>query len=676
MAGLIPQSFIDDLLDRIDIVDVVDARVKLKKTGKNYSACCPFHDEKTPSFTVSPDKQFYYCFGCGASGTALGFVLEHDRLNFPDAVEELAKMAGVEVPREARDDSPKHKERKSLYDLLDKTDQHFRQQLRHSPAKQHAINYLQLRGLSGEIARDFGVGYAPPGWDNLLKAIGLSEEDKHLLAEGGMLIERPEDGRRYDRFRNRIMFPIRDVRGRVIGFGGRVLGDDKPKYLNSPETPVFHKGKELYGLYEARQAYRQLPRLLVVEGYMDVVALAQFGIRYGVATLGTACGEDHLARAFKYTQEVVFCFDGDEAGRKAARRALENSLSSMTDGRQVKFLFLPDGEDPDTLIRQVGEEKFSRMIDMAVPLEDFLFDSVADGIDIQSMEGRARLSKRAAPLLHKLPAGVFRELMFANLAQRTGLPIDTLMDLVALPAEQPPIDKDNTVAPAPVAAPRSEPRPERQQTTSTNIEPPVDSDHSHTSYPSAPNMPPEVENYANDSAPPPHDNAHHLAAGNTTHHAPNPSYRGPIKLPPSKLLCAMILQHPELVPSTPAIPHIEASHDSDLKRYVELVAFLKQRPSYNLPRILGHWRGTQGEAASQELAQLATIELLNEAKQIGEYNAQQEYLDAVARVEQQLDTHQQQQSLEKLSTKNFNDLSDSEKQQIREYHAKQHSNRR
>ncbi len=676
MAGLIPQSFIDDLLDRIDIVDVVDARVKLKKTGKNYSACCPFHDEKTPSFTVSPDKQFYYCFGCGASGTALGFVLEHDRLNFPDAVEELAKMAGVEVPREARDDSPKHKERKSLYDLLDKTDQHFRQQLRHSPAKQHAINYLQLRGLSGEIARDFGVGYAPPGWDNLLKAIGLSEEDKHLLAEGGMLIERPEDGRRYDRFRNRIMFPIRDVRGRVIGFGGRVLGDDKPKYLNSPETPVFHKGKELYGLYEARQAYRQLPRLLVVEGYMDVVALAQFGIRYGVATLGTACGEDHLARAFKYTQEVVFCFDGDEAGRKAARRALENSLSSMTDGRQVKFLFLPDGEDPDTLIRQVGEEKFSRMIDMAVPLEDFLFDSVADGIDIQSMEGRARLSKRAAPLLHKLPAGVFRELMFANLAQRTGLPIDTLMDLVALPAEQPLIDKDNTVAPAPVAAPRSEPRPQRQQTTSNNIESSADSDYSHTSYPSAPNMPPEVENYANDSAPPPHDNAHHLAAGNTTHRAPDPSYRGPIKLPPSKLLCAMILQHPELVPSTPAIPHIEASHDIDLKRYVELVAFLKQRPSYNLPRILGHWRGTQGEAASQELAQLATIELLNEAKQIGEYNAQQEYLDAVARVEQQLDTHQQQQSLEKLSTKNFNDLSDSEKQQIREYHANQHNKRR
>lgn len=677
MAGLIPQSFIDDLLDRIDIVDVVDPRVKLKKTGKNYSACCPFHDEKTPSFTVSPDKQFYYCFGCGASGTALSFILEHDRLNFPDAVEELAKMAGVEVPREARNDSPKHKERKSLYQLLEKTDQHFRQQLRQSPAKQHAVNYLQLRGLSGEIARDFGIGYAPPGWDNLLKALGSDNESKHLLNEGGMLIERPEDGRCYDRFRNRIMFPIRDVRGRIIGFGGRVLGDDKPKYLNSPETPVFHKGRELYGLYEARQAYRQLPRLLVVEGYMDVVALAQFGIRYGVATLGTACGEDHLNLAFKYTQEVVFCFDGDEAGRKAARRALENSLGAMFDGRQVKFLFLPDGEDPDTLVRQVGTDKFTRMIEMAVPLEDFLFDSVADGIDIQSMEGRARLSKRAAPLLHKLPAGVFRELMFGNLAQRTGLPIDTLMELVAAPAQEPsPIERSDRLAPA--ATPEknvSKPkiiRPSPTQEVSTTGHRGIDSnsEHSHQSesvapqydYGDLPSATHESE-YEQEYRP-----ATPSFQGQPT---PAPSYRGPIKLPPSKLLCAMILQHPELVPSTPATPHIEASEDADLKRFIELLAFLKQRPNYNLPRILGHWRGTQGEAATSELAQLATIELLNEARQRGNYNAQQEYVDAVQRLESQLGQHQQTQQIEKISAKRFEDLSDSEKQRIREHHAQQ-----
>ncbi|WP_439135805.1 DNA primase [Pseudomaricurvus sp.] len=653
MAGLIPQTFIDDLLDRIDIVDVVDARVKLKKTGKNYSACCPFHEEKTPSFTVSPDKQFYYCFGCGASGTALGFVLEHDRLNFPDAVEELAKMAGLEVPREARNDSPRQQERKNLYQLLEKTDQFFRQQLRHSPARQHAVNYLQQRGLSGEIARDFGIGYAPPGWDNLLKAIGLTEEDKHLLAEGGMLIERPEDGRRYDRFRNRIMFPIRDTRGRVIGFGGRVLGDDKPKYLNSPETPVFHKGRELYGLYEARQAYRQLPRLLVVEGYMDVVALAQFDIRYGVATLGTACGEDHLTLAFKYTQEVVFCFDGDEAGRNAAKRALENSLGAMQDGRQVKFLFLPDGEDPDTLVRQVGADKFSNMVELAVPLEDFLFDSVADGIDIQSMEGRARLSKRAAPLLHKLPAGVFRELMFANLAQRTGLPMDTLMELVDTPEEK---------------APATNTQPASHQGSSQTFQPEAPAEHYHR-LPPAQEQPPSYGDHADTSS----NGVRREPAARPR--APQSSYRGPIKLPPSKLLCAIVLQHPELIPLTPEIPNIQNSQDPDLTLYVELLTFLKQRPNYSLPRILGHWRGSKGAAASDELAKLATVELLSDARQRAPYNAQQEYLDCLGRIENHLGKQKQRLEMEKLSSKNFNELSESEKQQIRQFYANQPPNR-
>lgn len=659
MAGLIPQAFIDDLLDRIDIVDVVDPRVKLKKTGKNYSACCPFHEEKTPSFTVSPDKQFYYCFGCGASGTALSFILEFDRLNFPDAVGELAKMAGVEVPREATDDSPHQKERKNLYQLLDKADQFFRQQLRHSPARQHAVNYLQQRGLSGHIARDFGIGYAPPGWDNLLKAIGLNEEDKHLLAEGGMLIERPEDGRRYDRFRNRIMFPIHDARGRVIGFGGRVLGDDKPKYLNSPETPLFHKSKELYGLYEARQAYRQLPRLLVVEGYMDVVALAQFDIRYAVATLGTACGEDHLARAFKYTQEVVFCFDGDDAGRNAAKRALESSLGAMQDGRQVKFLFLPDGEDPDTLVRQIGTEKFVRMVDMAVPLEDFLFDSVADGIDIQSMEGRARLSKRAAPLLYKLPAGVFRELMFGNLAHRTGLPIDTLMDLVDTPAEPtpaPPPSNHYTAKPAPpsITPAHAQAAPEPEPAAYS-----ADDDHYWQAQPDEPEYTHSDDPYA--ASP---DNA-----GKQKH------YKGPIKLPPSKLLCAIILQHPELAPTTPSIEHIEASDDPNLVLFVELLGFLKQRPNYNLHRVLGHWRGTKGTKATDELTELANIELINDARQRGPYDAEQEYLDGLTRIEKQLGQQKQKLAMEKISAKNFNELSESEKQQIREFHAQTPSNR-
>ncbi len=645
MAGLIPQTFIDDLLDRIDIVDVVDSRVKLKKTGKNYSACCPFHDEKTPSFTVSPDKQFYYCFGCGASGTALGFVIEHDHLSFPDAVESLARMAGVEVPREQRDDSPQQKLRKDLYQVLEQADKHFRLQLRQSPARQHAINYLQSRGLSGEIARDFGIGYAPPGWDNLLKELGKNSAEARLLTEAGLLIERPEDGRQYDRFRNRIMFPIRDVRGRVIGFGGRVLSaDEKPKYLNSPETPVFHKGKELYGLYEARQSNRQLDRLLVVEGYMDVVALAQFGIRYGVATLGTACGEDHLTLAFKYTQEVVFCFDGDQAGRNAARRALENSLGAMQDGRQVKFLFLPDGEDPDSLVRQVGQEKFSRMVDLALPLEDFLFDSLADGIDIQSMEGRARYSKRVAPMLHRLPNGVFRELMFASLAQRTGLPLDTLLELVDAPPEP------AAPAPQPPAHHQRKPEPRR------------DAPAAHTPPPMNHDEPPPWLQEQQDPQPQPAQTRPRRQP------APIPASSGPIRMPPAKLLCAMLLQHPELAINTPELPQIDASPDPQLQLFHQLLQLLQQRPGLSLPGILGRWRGSHGQQATNQLAELAQIDLINAARLSGQYDVQQEYQEILARLEARMAREKQGSQLEILRRKNFNELSESEKQLIREYH--------
>ncbi len=336
------------------------------------------------------------------------------------------------MPREVQTEAQqkREEEKRSIYTLLEKADLFYQQQLRHHPSKHLAVNYLKNRGLDGKTAKAYGVGFAPPGWDNLLKSLAQNDDDKHLLIEGGMLIHQEQERKLYDRFRHRIMFPIRDTRGRVIGFGGRVLGDDKPKYLNSPETPVFHKGQELYGLYEARLAYRELPRLLVVEGYMDVVSLAQFGIRYGVATLGTACGPDHLDRAFKYTNEVVFCFDGDKAGRSAAHRALEASIECMTDGRTVKFLFLPENEDPDTLVRQIGPEKFERMIELAVPFEDYLFDAVADGLNIRTMEGRASFSKRAAPLLDRLPKGVFRELMFESLATRTGLSRNVLQDLV------------------------------------------------------------------------------------------------------------------------------------------------------------------------------------------------------------------------------------------------------
>src|SRR5688572_6784514 len=396
----IPQYFIDDLLDRLDIGEVIDSRVKLRETGKNYSACCPFHKEKAPSFTVSPDKQFYYCFGCGASGSALGFLMEYEHLGFVDAVENLAGSLGLSVPKEQLDVAPQ-KSQQNLYSILEQAQKYYQRQLAEHPQKKEAVTYLKNRGLTGVIAKEFALGYAPPGWDNLLVKLGLNEEDRQLLADSGMAITNEETGRLYDRFRHRIMFPILDMRGRTIGFGGRILGTDKdpsgksrgvgPKYLNSPETQIFHKGRELYGLYQALQHNRRPDNLLVVEGYMDVIALAQFGIRNAVATLGTACGEEHLKLAFRHTSSIVFCFDGDNAGRKAAKRALENALPAMTDGRKIQFLFLPEGQDPDSLVRQVGPERFNQQFNSAMPLEEFFFSAVAEGVDTRTLEGRARV---------------------------------------------------------------------------------------------------------------------------------------------------------------------------------------------------------------------------------------------------------------------------------------------
>jgi DNA primase len=375
MAGRIPQHFIDDLLARVNIVDVVDSRIKLKRAGKNYSALCPFHKEKSPSFSVSPDKQFYYCFGCGAGGNALGFVMEHDRLSFPEAVDELARLVGMEVPKESLQpaDSARDKQIKSQFSLLDKANQFYQQQLRASDQRQRAVNYLKQRGLTGQIAAQFQIGYAPPGWENLLDHLRSGDTAEQDLERAGLVIHNEERHSYYDRFRDRIMFPIRDMRGRTIGFGGRVLGDDKPKYLNSPETDTFHKGRELYGLYEARQSTRNLNRLLIVEGYMDVVSLSQHGITWSVATLGTATTAHHLERLFKLVPEVIFCFDGDQAGRTAARRALDTALPVIKDGQEARFLFLPEGEDPDTLVRQEGNTAFEQRVSEALPLSEFFF---------------------------------------------------------------------------------------------------------------------------------------------------------------------------------------------------------------------------------------------------------------------------------------------------------------
>ncbi len=432
MAGRIPESFIQDLLGRVDIVDVVQSRLPLKKKGKDYWACCPFHGEKSPSFSVSQSKQFYKCFGCGVSGNVVGFVMAYDRIEFPAAIEALAERAGIEVPREDGGD-PQAALRKELYTLLAEVSLYFQKKLRESEGAP-AVAYLKKRGVTGEVAKRYGLGYAPAGWDGLLKALGTSTRQRELLEQAGMLVRREagegqelREGREhYDRFRERVMFPIRDARGRTIGFGGRVMGQGEPKYLNSPETPVFHKGFEVYGLFEAKQEKASSERLLLVEGYMDVVALAQYGIGNAVAALGTAATEKHFETLFRYAPEVVCCFDGDKAGRGAAWRALQNALPMLRDGRQVKFLFLPDDEDPDSLVRKEGCDAFQQRIsEQSLSLSEYLFRELETQTDIRTPEGRARLASLAKPLISKAADPLYRALLEQVLAEKVGLPMNT-----------------------------------------------------------------------------------------------------------------------------------------------------------------------------------------------------------------------------------------------------------
>ncbi|OOC12772.1 DNA primase [Dickeya dadantii] len=437
MAGRIPRVFINDLLARTDIVDLIDARVKLKKQGKNYHACCPFHHEKTPSFTVNGDKQFYHCFGCGAHGNAIDFLMNYDRLEFVESIEELAAMHGLEVPYEAGNGPTQleRHQRQSLYELMEQLSAFYQHTL-NQPAGTPAREYLSRRGLSDEVIRQFAIGCTPPGWDNALKRFGRSSENRTTLTDAGMLVTN-DNGRTYDRFRDRVMFPIRDKRGRVIAFGGRVMGDGMPKYLNSPETEIFHKGRQLYGLYEAQQKNPELKRLLVVEGYMDVVALAQFGIDYAVASLGTSTTADHIQLLFRATDQVVCCYDGDRAGRDAAWRALETALPYLDDGRQLRFMFLPDGEDPDTLVRQEGKAAFEQRIEQAMPLSAFLFDSLLQQVDMSTPDGRAKLSTLALPLIGQVPGETLRLYLRQQLGNKLGLLDDSQLDrLLPKAAEQ------------------------------------------------------------------------------------------------------------------------------------------------------------------------------------------------------------------------------------------------
>ncbi len=430
MAGLIPQNFIDELLNRVDIVDVIDRRVTLTKAGKEYKACCPFHSEKTPSFTVQPEKQFFYCFGCGAGGNAIGFIMKHQNLEFAEAVETLANDAGIEVPRQTSPaQSRRSAEQRPLFECLELANKFYQRQLRQHPQRDRAVDWCKSRGISGVTAREFQLGFAPSGRENpLLHALGGDETARSNLLKAGLIIarevEKTDDSgksRFYDRFWNRVLFPIRDSRGRTVGFGGRVLGDassKSPKYLNSPETPVFEKGRELYGLYEARK--HKFNKLLLVEGYMDVIVLAQAGIRNAVATLGTATSAWQIQRMFRHAPEIVFSFDGDEAGARAAWRALETTLPLMADGKSARFLFLPEGEDPDSMVRKEGTEKFLERVENAQPLETFFFEHLSEDLKTDSIEGRAALSSKAMPLICELPESVYRQLMIDKLAEITG----------------------------------------------------------------------------------------------------------------------------------------------------------------------------------------------------------------------------------------------------------------
>ncbi|RRV53567.1 DNA primase [Stutzerimonas stutzeri] len=633
MAGLIPQSFIDDLLNRSDIVEVVGSRIQLKKTGKNYSALCPFHKEKTPSFSVSPDKQFYYCFGCGAGGNALGFVMDHDQLDFPQAVEELAKRAGMEVPRE--DSGRKHKPRQPvdspLYPLLAAAADYYRQALKSHPTRKAAVEYLKGRGLSGVIARDFGLGFAPPGWDNLMKHLGGDALQQKALIDAGLLIENAENGKRYDRFRDRVMFPIRDSRGRVIAFGGRVLGDDKPKYLNSPETPVFHKGQELYGLYEARQANRDLDEIMVVEGYMDVIALAQQGLRNAVATLGTATSEEHLKRLFRIVPSVLFCFDGDAAGRKAAWRALEATLPNLQDGRRARFLFLPDGEDPDTLVRAEGTDAFrARIQQHSQPLADYFFQQLSEEADPRSLEGKAHLATLAAPLIEKIPGNNLRALMRQRLAEITGLNGEALQHMAA----------------APVSAPSS--TPTYDDYTYYDASPAYgEPDHFEPPEPMQPqprNGKPGKKEWKKD--------------WKKNGQGPDLMPRGPrtpaTVEPPALTTLRTLLHHPELAQKVEDVSHFAAEDDTYAQLLVALLGTLQKNPKLRSLQLIARWHGTDQGRLLRALAEKEWL--------ISADNLEQQFFDTI----NSLAARQRERRLESLLRKaRQGELSAEEKDQLR-----------
>lgn len=580
MAGRIPDSFIDTLNDRLNLVDVVSARVPLKKAGREYTGRCPFHDDSSPSFAVNPDKQVYHCFGCGASGGLISFVMEFDRVDFISAIESLASLAGLEVPRSA--DDPDAESRRGLYQVLEEADRLFRTALKSNPERDRAVAYLKSRGLTGQIAHQFGLGFAPPGWRFLFDALGSDKKTQKVLLEAGLTTQNPQ-GREYDRFRDRVMFPIRDIRGRTIAFGGRVLDDSKPKYLNSPETKLFHKSETLYGLYEARQANRSLDRVLVVEGYMDVVALAQYGIQFAVATLGTALTGQHLDRLSRQTSQVIVCFDGDQAGRTAAKRAMDTMLGFLSDAFSIRFLFLPEGHDPDSLVRAEGTDAFLHRLNDALPASEALIQLLSEEVDLQKIDGRARLTALALPKIAQVPQSIYRSLMLDHLAELSGT---RRSDLDARIMDLPP-----------PPAPRS-PEPDVDES------PPVDPElHSYADLHAEHMATEDTDSFPAMDALPPEEP---VDASPKALVMPDPERPEPL----INRILWMILQMPDQVPELPAIP---AQSQLVNGRALEAVrVYLSASRPGSTAALMGHFSGTDiGRLLSRLLKREALVTTQN-----------------------------------------------------------------
>ncbi|NVK74722.1 MAG: DNA primase [Oceanospirillaceae bacterium] len=656
MAGRIPDQFIDELLARTDLTDVVASRISLKKTGQNYSALCPFHNEKSPSFSLNPNKQFYYCFGCGAGGNAISFVMEHDHLDFVDAIETLAKDAGMEVPRE-QGAPDRYEQNAELLKRLSESSQFYQQQLTQHPDKKKATDYLSKdRGLSGQIAKVFGLGYAPPGWDNLLKKIGTRAESQEQLLLGGMLIEKKDQlGHYYDRFRDRIIFPIRDSRGRVIAFGGRAFGDEKPKYLNSPETPVFHKNQELYGLFEAKQNTPILDQIIVVEGYMDVIVLAQHGITNAVATLGTSVNSQHIRKLFKLVSKVVLCFDGDKAGRAAAIRGLEASLPVMQDEKQIRFLFLPEGEDPDSLVRKEGKEAFNHRLEDASSLSHVLFDHARNQVTLDDEEGEAQFARNAMEMIKEIPKELtFRSVLIRQLSELSGIDSETL---------------NNTAF-----------KIRRQHTQQTNVSEYTQQDHTpHIQHYDG--EAPDLSHYEYEPSHSDYDDFHQ---GDYAPHTAQPKIQGTFKKPFGKKPFSkgkFQKDEPDLPPAAPSLsrvkqaslclllhPHIAKEIDlpdpvinqanDELQIFCKIWRYFAKHPNKNTGHLLGEI--TDKTTISSIYALLNHQDAATKQKIT---NAQQEVLDMVLALEKNLGLNS---SIARLKSKGNESIKDNRsKQELR-----------